>query len=128
MHSILFRSSSVFMFLLPLPTSNPNTSCCFQEFSVCGSACLIVCGVVHPTYSSESSFCCMTQDAPEGYEVLVTRSRDKSNGCSACYYSARGSFPHVKTHELKAAMDEHQTVEDKSRACIMMTHSLDSFD
>lgn len=55
-----------------------------------------------------------TQDRPDGHDdVLVCRCKDRSVICSACFYSARGSFPGVKAHDLKTKMDEHPTISEK---------------
>lgn len=32
---------------------------------------------------------------------------------SACFYTVRGSFNGIKQHELKEAMDQHETVQEK---------------
>ena len=39
--------------------------------------------------------------------------KDTANLCSTCYYCQRGSFPKVKIHDLKNAMTEHESVNEK---------------
>lgn len=53
------------------------------------------------------------QDQPPGHDVTVSRAKDKGHVCSTCYYVARGSFQGVKQHELRGAMDEHDTIKQK---------------
>lgn len=54
-----------------------------------------------------------TEDAPSGHEVSVARAKDKGNLCGTCFYIARGSFPGVRQHDLKSAIQEHDAVREK---------------
>lgn len=56
----------------------------------------------------------LTEDTPDGHEALkVTPAKTNHGSCGPCYYSCRGSFPGVKTSELKEGMKEHPKVEEK---------------
>jgi hypothetical protein len=43
----------------------------------------------------------------------VTQVKKGATVDSACFYTVRGSFNGIKQHELKEAMDQHETVQEK---------------
>lgn len=51
----------------------------------------------------------------------VSRAKDKSSVCSACYYTLRGSFAGVKQDEVKVAIKKHPTVKTKFLVTIHST-------